>query len=902
MLPRAPPSVRSAPAASAAVTRATRMHLPSGTRIGSYEVLDPIGAGAMGEVYRAKDHRLGRDVALKVLPEGLAGDPDALARLEREARFVAALSHPNIAVIHGIEEDAGGRLLVLELVPGETLEELLARGPLPLDQALRIGAQVAAGLEAAHEAGIVHRDLKPSNVKITPRGTVKLIDFGIAKHHRGTMEAGRFDAAAGQPALTRTGTVVGTPQYMSPEQLFGETTDRSADVWAFGCLLYEMLTGRRAFSGATVLDLAEAVRSRDPDWSALPKSTPDSLRRLAMRCLRKDPHERLHDIGDARLELEEMAQDRATLTRRARRRPRLTLAAAGLVALAALAAFAFTRTRHRAPGDMGSRPVRLTQLTSAEGVEEFAAWSPDGEAIAYAGDVGGIRKLFIRRIAEGTTEQLTTGGHDDVQPAWSPDGRRIVFVRATEAGRRLEPRDVFSSYDAGGDLWSIDVAGRRESRLAQSAYNPRFSPDGRAIAVDASWAGPRRIWVVDQHGLNPKQVTSDSSEAVFHIRPQWSPDGRRMVYQRVEQTRFGIAIVNVATGRSTTVAQDVYRHIDPVWGPDGRTIYHASDAGGGMNLWRLTVDATDRVTGPPQQVTSGAGQDVQIAVAPDGQRLAYTTLHQNADLWRLPLDANGMPAGPAEPLVASTREDSRGAWSPDGAHVAFNSDRGGTMNLWIHSIGDRTTRQLTHGPGGDFQPAWSPDGRSLTFFSSRAGKTDIWTVDVATGKLAQLTRSRSLAINPFYSPDGRHIVFQSDASGRLELWLMASNGSQVRQLTHVGAWGHFVRWLPDGYIYFRSMPGGPTLRVRPDGAEPEVASEHGGAHISFTRDMKHIMDVRMHKALWLSPLSGAARKVFEFDEADVRIDYPVLSPDSRWVLFDRLRPGGGDLWIAEGIR
>ncbi len=688
-----------------------------GSRIGSYEIVEPLGAGAMGNVYRATDHRLGRDVALKALPDSLAHDDDALARFEREARLLAALNHPNIAAIYGIEESGTERFLVLELVPGETLEQVLRHGAVPVARALRIAIQVAAALEAAHDAEIIHRDLKPSNVKITPDSRVKLLDFGIAKY---SAPQGGIDALSADLSLTRTGTMVGTPQYMSPEQVFGETVDRRTDVWAFGCLLFELLTGRVAFPGHSIIEIADAVRRRDPEWSALPGDTPAGLQRLVARCLRKDPHERLHHMGDARVELEEIASEHVPATRRPSRTFVIAAAAAFVAALAASGVPMLRRTLFPPPS---AGPIQFTQLTSAEGVEQFPAWSPDGKSIVFAGDVGGIRKLFIKQIGSSDQERLTTGDQDDLQPAWSPDGRRILFVRARETHRRLEPGDVFGNYESDyADVWSIDLQTRRESRFAQSAYYPSFSPNGRTVAVDASWAGPRRIWTVDERGFNPQQVTSDSSEAVTHVLPRWSPEGTRIVYQRVERTKFDIALVDVRRRQSVAVTNDNYRKINPVWAGDGRAIYFSSDRGGGMNLWRVEIDGENKVGGPPRQLTSGAGQDVQIAVSPDGKRLAYSTLRQNADLWRLPLTPEGAAAGQPEQVIATTREDSRGAWSPDGKHIAFNSDRAGDMNLWIHSLEDHTTRQITRGAGGDFQPSWSPGRREARLLLLKSGQ------------------------------------------------------------------------------------------------------------------------------------------------------------------------------------
>ena len=873
------------------------MKIVEGMRVGTYEITGTLGAGAMGVVYRAHDPRLARDVAIKALPEALSGDADALARFEREARFLASLNHPNIASIYGVEEIDGERLLVLELVPGETLEERLRRGPIPLAEAMELARQIADALEAAHHADIVHRDLKPANVKVTPEGRVKLLDFGIARQSLLGQHDNTDDASF---TITRSGELIGTPQYMSPEQLYGEHVDRRTDVWAFGSLVFEMLAGRPAFPGKNFLEIADAIRTREPDWSALPADTPESFRALLMRCVKRNRDERLGDIGQVRVVLEQIAHDAAR-----RKSPSIAmLAVAGAIVLAIGIGAAMLVTRASGAGaNAAEHALRLTQLTTSEGVEQFPAWSPDGRSVVYAGEVAGIRKLFVLQIGTPDARQLTDGDHDDIQPAWSSDGSHVLFVRARDANRRLEPGDVFGAYENdAADVWSTDVTSHAATQLVANAFAPDVSPDGRSVALDASWAGPRRIWIVDAQGHNPQQLSSDSSEAVTHTQPRWSPDGKRVVYQRTERTRFDAAVVDVSTRASSVVTHDVYRKINPVWSRDGRMIYYSSDAGGGMNVWRLPIDDRNRPAGPAQQVTSGAGQDVEIAIAPDGKRLVYSTLNQNADLWRLPVTMQGAVRGKPEQVVATTREDSRGEWSPDGQFIAFNSDRGGSMNLWIYSLRDHTTRQITSGAGGDFQPTWSPDGKTLVFFSSRGDRsdTDIWSVDVATGTLHRLTSTKSLDLNPFFSPDGTQIVFQSDASGRLELWIMPADGhAPPKQLTTVGAMGHFIRWRSDGNIYFRS-PFSPTLlRIPASGGNPQQAAVDVGSHISFSPDGSRFIDVKGHKALWLFPLTGGATKLFEFDDPDVRIDYPVWSPDGQWVLFDLFKPKEGDLWLGE---
>src|SRR5215217_1427131 len=549
---------------------------------------------------------------------------------------------------------------------------------------------------------------------------------------------------------------------------------------------------------------------------------------------------------------------------------------------------------------------RLSQLTFTEALEEYPAWSPNSDEFAFSRELTGIRSIYVKNIRSGEERRLTGGDYDCIQPSWSPDGQTVLFVKSKRLNVKLEPGDVFGVF-VDGDIWSVDLSTGKETKLLIDAFNPDYSPDGKRIAFDASWAGPRRIWAVDDRGYNPQQLTSDSSEAISHIRPRWSPDGRRVVFQNMERTKFDVRVFDMASGKSFWVTNDAVQDLNPVWSPSGQYIYFSSYRGGGINIWRVAMARHGAPAGPLQQLTIGAGQDVEIAVSRDGNKLAFSILRQNADIWCLPvLPETGKPAGPPREVVTTTREDSRGAWSPDGEMIAFNSDRTGEMNIWLHSLATRQSRRLTEGPGGDFQANWSPDGERIIFFSSRAGTSDIWCVDVKSGELRRLTMTDSVDVNPFFSPDGKMIAYNSDRSGRPEVWVMNADGSNARQLTSVGLIGHFLRWDPNGESVIFRCPGSGsprTMKVSLSGGEPEPLPEvAGGSHMSFSPDHSRIMDVVGHKSLWVSPLDGGnPEKVFEFEDPDVRIDYPVWSPDGGRVLFDCFRPQGGDIWMLENF-
>src|SRR5437763_9666283 len=407
---------------------------------------------------------------------------------------------------------------------------------------------------------------------------------------------------------------------------------------------------------------------------------------------------------------------------------------------------------------------------------------------------------------------------------------------------------------------------------------PRCAACAKKCAT-AARAGPSRIWIAAARGRNAEQATVDSSAVVHHVRPRWSPDGKRIVFQNLEGTKFDVRVADLATKKMTWVTNDYTMALHPVWSPDGEAIYFSSYRGGGINVWRMPVDDDGAPIGAMEQVTAGPGHDVDLDVARTG-RLVCAILKQNADIWRLPVDPlTGAATGAPEPVIATTRENSRGAWSPDGSAIAFSSDRSGAMNLWLVDAAGKT-RPITRGAGSDYQPNWSPDGRMLAFFSGRAGALDIWRVEVATGEMTQLTHGEGVNINPFFSPDGTRIAFQSDRDGRLELFVMNADGSDPRQLTEVGVAGHFLRWTRDGQrIIFRSptAPKPRTMSVSAAGGDAEPTAEViGGAHMSLSPDESMIMDVVAHRTLWVSPLNGGApRKVFQFDDADSRIDYPV---------------------------
>ncbi len=869
-----------------------------GRSVDQYLIVSKLGQGGMGEVYVAEDTTLGRRVAVKFLSPGITANADALERFRREARAAAALEHPGIAAVHHVGTFEGRPYLVMTLVEGRTLEAILADGPIPAQDTQAIARQLAEALAAAHNAGVVHRDIKPANIVVDDNGRTRILDFGIAK-------------LEGLTAITGENTTLGTVQYMSPEQVRGEEVDARSDLFSLGAVIYEMLAGRPPFGGGHPGAVVHAILNEAPDPPPPPGggAAPD-LRPLTMALLQKKRENR---IPTAAAVAEQLSDPGARPAAPAPRGSRWTWPVIG--AVVAVLIYLMSRSggdgRDEPGGDAAARrligTLTTTQLTFQAGIEEWPSWSPDGERMAYAAEVDGFRKIHVRSLESGNDRALTTGSQDDIQPAWSPDGRRIAFVRANLPTGRLSPSDVLGMYYEGGDIFVLDVESGVAEKTIDDAFNPSFAPDGSQIAFDAELAGARRIWAADPRGRNPVQLTTDESEAVDHVTPRWSPDGNHIIYRRIEKTRADIEMLDVNTRASVRLTSDAFNDLDPAWSPDGRYVYFSSYRGGGLNIWRVNVAEGGGAV--PEQVTTGAGDDVQTSVSPDGNRLAFVVLGLNSDLWTLPLDpSTGAAAGEPRALVSTTREDSRGAWSPDGETVAFNSDRAGDMNIWLHDMESGTDRQLTRGAGGDYQANWSPDGGRVAFFSSRAGNADIWVVDVVEGATPkQLTDDPGLDINPFFAPDGRHIAFQSDRGGRSELWTMTADGSDEHRVADVEASGHFMRWFDDGRrIIFASGDGADRIIYAVDvesGALQTMPRISSGAHMSFSPDHSHILETAGHRVLWVYLLADGSRtRVLEFGDPDIRVDYPVWSPDGAAAVFDRVVPRGGDIWILDGLR
>jgi Tol biopolymer transport system component len=730
------------------------MALASGARLGAYEVLSLVGAGGMGEVYKARDTRLNRDIAIKVLPEQLALDPDRLARLKREAQVLASLNHPNIAAIYGFEEADGVQALVLELVEGPTLADRIARGRIPLDEALPMARQIAEALEAAHEQGIIHRDLKPANIKVRDDGTVKVLDFGLAK---ALEPAGVAPSTASlsltitTPAMTQAGIILGTAAYMSPEQAKGKPADKRSDLWAFGGVLYEMLTGARAFGGEDISDTLAAVLRDEADWRALPAGTPASIRRLLRRCLEKDRRQRLADAADARLELDEAAAEltapipapmASTPVPQPVWKRATPIVVAGLIG--ALAAGSAVRRFTPAV----ARSVARFPLTLPEGQaftntgRQVVAISPDGNHIAYVAN----HRLYTRALWEAEAKPIAgTDSNGVLNPVFSPDGQMIAFWQAADATiKRIAL--------VGGAAVPICPA-TSPFGLSWTRDGILIGQVGRIVRCDASGgASETFVTALDGEVLAGPQRLPGTNAVLFTVVRREAGD----VVDRSEKGKGQVVVQSLDDGRRTVVVETGTggRYL-----PTGHLVY---EVGGVLFAAPFDPRAPAVVTGVPviggiRGTTSGGPQfsvsetgsllylPGPTAVASSQRNLALLDLKGGASPLRL-------PPGPYEyPRL-----------SPDETHVAFNSDTGTEAVVWIYDLSGTTAmRHLTQGGRNRF-PVWSPDGQHVAFQSDRDGDLGIFRQRAdGTGTAERLTKAdpSTSQVPLSWSPDGRYLLY-----------------------------------------------------------------------------------------------------------------------------------------------
>jgi serine/threonine protein kinase/Tol biopolymer transport system component len=719
----------------------------TGRVLGHYRILETIGGGGMGIVYKAEDLRLARVVALKFLPPELTRDPEAKVRFLQEARAASALDHPNICTVHEVGETDEGRLyLSMPCYDGETLRRRIERGTLSIDEATDIAQQIAKGLAKAHRGGIIHRDIKPANLVITSDGVVKILDFGLAK-------------LVGAAALTRTGSSVGTPAYMSPEQARGEDVDHRTDLWSLGVVLYEMVTGRRPFRGEHEQAVLYSILNEKP--KALTEARVDApveLEKIVGGLLAKNPADRYPTVDGALAGLKALRNEPMTATVRTDSmklpsssgfRPWVWAAVAAAAVLAGAGGFLLSRSG----GGAGSAPLHanFSRLTDQEGSETFPSLAPDGDELVYvkASSPGNL-DIWHQRVGGSNPRNLTADSRvDDSQPAFSPDGQQIAF--------RSE-RD-------GGGLFVMGATGESVRRVTDAGYNPAWSPDSWKIAFATEGvSGPlerrtdSQLWTVNL-ATNEKRLLVKRDA----VQPSWSPHGDRIAYWGLplDSTERVLWTVPAQGGEPVRVTGGGDLDWNPVWSPDGRYLYYVSDRGGSMNVWRVRIDeSSGKVQGEPEPLTAPSQSLGLLSISKDGQKLVYATNDSRSNLMRLSFDPEGRTVlGEPEPVPQAGRAVRSAVASPDGQWIAFDTTSP-QEDLSIIRPDGTGLRQLTNDAARDRIPRWSPDGSRVLFYSDRGGEYGAWTIRPDGSDLQAVPHGggRAPLYSPLWSPDGRRLA------------------------------------------------------------------------------------------------------------------------------------------------
>ena len=878
------------------------MPLVNGVRIGPYEIVSAIGAGGMGEVYRARDTKLGRDVALKVLPPDFALDADRLARFKREAQVLASLNHPHIAAIHGFEDGGDTHALVLEFVDGETLADRIARGPIPLDEALAVAKQIAEALEAAHEQGIIHRDLKPANIKVTPDGNVKVLDFGLAKaletpHAASTLS---LSPTITSPAMTGIGVLLGTASYMAPEQARGKTVDKRADIWAFGCVVYEMLTARRAFSGEDATETIATIVKNDADWTLLPTDTSPVVVTCLKRCLQKDPKQRVHDAGDVRLALDgAFAVGVTALPTKKGRDTRLwRVAATALLlttlALAAIIVYLLRSTSSPAVVRFVVSPPEKTAFSVSGPTGGSVAFnsgtiSPDGRRLVFSlQDAAGKVMLWVRPI-DSLAAQPLPGTDDPTLPFWSPDSRFVGFF-------------------ASGKLKKIDVTGGPPLTLCDApvARGGAWTRDDVIVFAPTN-SGP--LYRVSAAGGEPTAVTKLQSGQAFHRSPSFLPDGRHFVF-RAQGASAGIFVGSLDSEETKSLQS---ADTQGVYAPPGYLLFVRQGT-----LLAQSFDASKlQLAGEPfpiaERVVDDTGNGLGAFSVSDNGVLTYRTGGTNsADVQMNWFDRQGKQIEPVATLAAYQGVE----LSPDGARVAAHRHDGEGGDIWLLERTRGITSRFTFDASQDnSSPVWSPDGSRIVFSSLRGGSQGLYQkLSNGAGNEELLLRS-SVVVPTSWSPDGRFIVYWlGEQQTRGDLWVLPLTGDRKPfpfvQTPFAEAGGQIS---PDGrWIAYHSDETGRNevyVRPFPSGAGKWQISTDGGRWPRWRRDGKELfymwstfplklfaVDVKANGATLEASVTKA---LFETGVAllahsgGLYLPYAV-SPDGQRFLIPRQPSGGAD--------
>jgi len=872
-----------------------------GKTLGHYQITEKLGEGGMGVVYKARDTHLDRFAALKVLPPEKVSDPDRKRRFIQEAKAASALNHPSIITIYDIDQADGVDYIAMEYVAGKTLDELIPRKGMRLSLALKYAVQIADALARAHGAGIIHRDLKPSNVMVDEHGLVKVLDFGLAK----LTETSGPEA---ETAATRTGagTVLGTAAYMSPEQAEGKHIDTRSDIFSFGSMLYEMLTGQRAFRGDTRASTIASILREDPKpISQVSEGLPRDTEKIVRRCLRKDPEHRFHHMEDLRVALEELKEesDSGALETADGIKPRPRRKFIWAFGIAAALVFAtvgvwFVRSRVATQ----EAPLTPVPLTSYAGIEYGASFSPDGSQIAFGwnGEKEDNWDIYIKLVGSEPPFRLTTNKADDGWPAWSPDGRQIAFLRNLGAGKGA----VVTISPLGGPERILTECHSFESEFVTGPFLS-WSPDGRALAIvektSVEILPSLALYLVETGEKYP--LTKTTKDFPADSCPAFSPDGRSLAFSRwVDLNISDLYLLNLSrdlkpVGEPRRLTFQNLPIEGSAWISDGSALVYSA----GGNLWRVAASGSSQ----PQKLASIGQGAYSPAISHRGSRLAYTHSTWDNNIWRVEISSSQGKANPPMKFISSTRNDFNPQYSPDGEKISFSSERSGTEELWTCDADGSNVIQLTHfGKGIVSDQRWSPDSSRLTFYSSVEGHSEVYVINASGGKPRRLTFSAG-STDSSWSKDGQWIYFSSVDTVRIYK-IPAEGGAAVPVNGNLSGWdptesadGRFLYFFGTGTTsgLWRTTAKGEEPRKVFDSPSSSIrcAFEDDGIYFLPELGLDNSYSIRFYELA-----IGQTKTVAELGKQPCWT--LTVSPDRRWALYTQTDQAGSDLMLVENFR